>query len=259
MTTPVLAHDDAGSGTPLVLLHGFPLDRALWAPQRRALAGAARVIIPDLRGFGESAALGDPPTTVDGHADDIAALLDALGLERVVIGGMSMGGYVALAFWRRHRARVAALLLADTRAGADSAEGKEKRRAMMETARTIGARGVADAMMPGLLGKTTRAKRPETEPELRAILERASVPGILAAIQAMMDRPDASAMLATIDVPTLIVVGEEDALTPVKESEAMHAAIAGSRLEIIPGAGHCANFERPAAFDHVVEEFLRGV
>ena len=257
MTAPPLAHDDAGSGTPLVLVHGFPMDRALWAPQRRALARRARVIVPDLRGFGASG--GTPPVTMDGHADDLAALLDALKIEQVVMGGMSMGGYVAFAFWRRHRARVRALVLADTRAGADSEEGKAKRREMIASAKSAGAGAVADAMMPGIIGKTTRAKRPEIVREMRAMLERQPVPGLVAALQAMMDRPDSAPTLATIDVPTLIVAGEEDVLTPPKESEAMHAAIRGSRLEIIPRAGHAANFERPSAFNHVAAEFLETV
>ena len=257
MSGASLAYDDAGSGTPLLLVHGFPHDRALWAPQRRPLARRARVVSPDLRGFGASA--GEPPFTLDGHADDLARLLDALGVDRAVVGGLSMGGYIAFAFWRRHRARVRALLLADTRAGADSEEGKTKRREMIALARTAGAAAVADAMMPGMIGKTTRRTRPETEREMRAICARAPVPGIVAALEAMIARPDSTPTLATIDVPTLIVVGAEDALTPPKESEAMHAAIAGSRLEILPRAGHVSNFERPAAFNHVVAEFLAAV
>jgi len=256
---PALAHDDAGRGAPLVLLHGFPHDRALWAPQRSALARRARVIAPDLRGFGASAALGTPPVTVDGHADDVAALLDLLDIEQAVIGGLSMGGYIAFAFWRRHRRRVSALLLADTRAGADSDEGKAKRRALIDAARAEGARAVADAMMPGMIGKSTRAKRPEVEREMRAMCERAPVPGIVAALEAMIARPDSTPTLATIDVPVQIIVGAEDALTPPKDSEAMHAAIPESRLEILPRAGHASNFERPAAFNHVVEEFLSTV
>ena len=258
-SAPPLAHDDAGRGPALVLLHGFPHDRALWAPQRSALARRARVIAPDLRGFGASAALGAPPVTMDGHADDVAALLDSLDVDRAVIGGLSMGGYIAFAFWRRHRRRVSALLLADTRAGADSDDGKEKRRALIAAARAEGARAVADAMMPGMIGKSTRAQRPELEREMRAICERAPVPGIVAALEAMIARPDSTGTLATIDVPVQIIVGAEDALTPVKESEAMHAAIAESRLEVIPRAGHVSNFERPSAFNHVVEEFLRSV
>jgi pimeloyl-ACP methyl ester carboxylesterase len=257
MTATPLAHDDAGGGTPLLLVHGFPMDRGLWAPQRRALSRHARVIVPDLRGFGASS--GTPPVTMDGHADDLAALLDALKIEQAVIGGMSMGGYVAFAFWRRHRARVRALVLADTRAGADSEEGKAKRREMIASAKSAGAAAVADAMMPGIIGKTTRAKHPELVQEMRTMLERAPVPGLVAALQSMMDRADSTPTLATIDVPTLIVAGEEDVLTPPKESEAMHAAIRGSRLEIIPRAGHAANFERPSAFNHVAAEFLETV
>jgi len=256
---PVLAHDDAGRGAPLVLLHGFPHDRALWAPQRSALSRRARVIVPDLRGFGASAALGTPPVTMDGHADDVAALLDALDIERAVIGGLSMGGYIAFAFWRRHRRRVLGLLLADTRAGADSDEGKQKRRDLIAATRAAGARAAADAMMPGMIGKTTRAKRPELDQAMRAMCERAPVPGVIAALEAMIARPDSAPTLATIDVPVQIIVGEEDALTPVKESEAMRAAIRGSRLEVIPRAGHVSNFERPSAFNHIVSEYLNVV
>ena len=255
----LLARDDAGKGAPLVLIHGFPFDRAMWAPQRRALARHARVIAPDLRGFGGSAALGTPPPTLDAHADDVAALLDALGIERAVIGGLSMGGYIAFAFWRRHRARVSALVLADTRAGADSEEGKAKRRAMIASARASGAGAVADAMMPAVVGATTQAKRPEVVKEVRAMFERAPVPGIIAALEAMMARPDSTPTLATIDVPVQIIVGAEDTLTPPHESESMHAAIRASRFAVIPKAGHASNLERPAAFNHVLAEFLRSV
>ena len=130
---------------------------------------------------------------------------------------------------------------------------------MIVAARAGGAAAVADAMMPGMIGKTTRSRRPETVREMRAMLERAPVPGIVAALHALMDRPDSTRTVPTIDVPTLIIVGEEDVLTPPRESEAMHAAIAGSRLEVIPRAGHASNFERPAAFNQVMVEFLRAV
>jgi pimeloyl-ACP methyl ester carboxylesterase len=154
---------------------------------------------------------------------------------------------------------VSALLLADTRAGADSEEGKQKRRELIAAARAEGAHAVADAMMPGMIGKTTRAKRPDLEREMRAMCDRAPVPGLVAALEAMIARPDSTRTLATIDVPVQIIVGAEDALTPPKESEAMHAAIPESRLEIIPRAGHASNFERPSAFNQVVTEFLRDV
>lgn len=252
-----IGYDDIGEGTPVVFLHAFPLNRTMWAPQTSALAGDWRCIAIDFRGFGESAPTG--PFTIDRYADDVGELLGDIGVRRAIIVGLSMGGYVAFALWRRHAPRVRALVLADTRAGADSEEGKAKRREMIASAKSAGAAAVADAMMPGIIGKTTRAKHPELVQEMRTMLERAPVPGLVAALQSMMDRADSVPTLATIDVPTLIVAGEEDVLTPPKESEAMHAAIRGSRLEIIPRAGHAANFERPSAFNHVAAEFLETV
>ena len=253
----VLAYDESGSGPALVLLHGYPHDRSLWTAQRIALAGRARVVTPDLRGFGESPA----PTsgdvcTVDRYADDVATLIERLELAPAVVGGLSMGGYVTLAFWRRHPELVRALVLADTRAGADSAEGRVKRRAQQELARSAGAAAVAEQMMTGMVGRTTRESRPEVVDSLRRMLSAAPVSGIVCALEAMMSRPDSTDTLATITVPTLIIAGEEDTLTPVSESRAMHAAIPGSRLELIGGAGHASNVERPAAFTRVLCDFL---
>jgi pimeloyl-ACP methyl ester carboxylesterase len=193
---------------------------------------------------------------IDAWADGLARFLDALGIERTIIAGLSMGGYITLAFWRLHPARAAALILADTRAGADSEEGKQKRRATIELARREGPTAVARTLLPGMVGKSTREREPSVVATMRAMLESASVDSIVGASEAMMHRADATSSLATIDVPTLIVVGEEDVLTPPNESQAMHAAISGSRLEIIPAAGHVSNIERPAAFNQVVSEFL---
>jgi pimeloyl-ACP methyl ester carboxylesterase len=152
---------------------------------------------------------------------------------------------------------VRALLLADTRAGADSDDGQAKRREMIELARSGGSRAVADAMITGMVGKTTREKRPEIVDGVRAMLARAPVPGIVGALEAMIARPDSTPTLCTIDVPTLIVVGAEDVLTPPKESAAMASAIANSTLEVIPRAGHVSCLERPAAFNYVVTDFLQ--
>jgi pimeloyl-ACP methyl ester carboxylesterase len=255
-----------GEGTPLLLVHGFPHDHTLWRPQLDALADAARVIAPDLRGLGRSggAPAADPSTggggpggpSMDRYADDLACVLDALGVRRAVVGGLSMGGYVALAFWRRHRARVRALVLADTRAGADGEEARVKRRETIALARERGAGAVADRMIEGMVGKTTRARAPELVDAVHAMLARQPVAGLVDALQAMHDRPDSTPDLATIDVPTLIVVGDEDALTPPAEARRLHAGIAGSRLEVLAGAGHVSNVERPAAFTHVVRELL---
>jgi pimeloyl-ACP methyl ester carboxylesterase len=251
-----IAYDDAGEGRPVLFVHGFPHHRKLWAPQLRALAGHSRAIALDLPGFGES----DMPErfSIDGWADALAHFLDALSIDRAVIAGLSMGGYVTFAFWRRHRDRVLALVLMDTRAGADTEEGKAKRRDTIELARREGPTAVARAMLPGMVGKSTREREPSVVAAMRAMMESASVDSIVGASEAMIARADSTSLLATIDVPTLIVCGDEDVLTPPKESRAMHAAIAGSRLEIIPGAGHVSNVERPAAVNQVLAEFLAG-
>ena len=249
-----IGYDDIGTGVPVAFVHGFPHNRTLWAPQVSALVDRARCIAPDLRGFGESSKHG--PFSMDQYADDIAMLLRGLGIERAVVAGLSMGGYVAFSLWRRHRALVRGLVLADTRAGADSEETREKRRALLDVARTRGAGAVADGQITGMLGKTTREKRPALIDEVHRMMESASVEGIVGALEAMMARVDSTETLATIDVPTLVVVGSEDVLTPPREAEILHESIRGSRLEVIANAGHVSNLERPAAFNHVLTEFL---
>jgi 3-oxoadipate enol-lactonase len=249
-----VAYDDAGEGTPVLFVHGFPHHRKLWAPQLRALAGHSRAIALDLPGFGESDMA--EKFAIDAWADGLARFLDAVKIERAVVAGLSMGGYIALAFWREHRNRVHALVLSDTRAGADTEEGKQKRRETIELARREGPVAVARALLPGMVGKSTREREPAVVATMRAMLESASVDSIVGASEAMMHRADASDLLPTIDVPTLIIVGEEDVLTPPKEARAMHSVIRGSRLEIIPAAGHVSNVERPAAFNHVLTEFI---
>jgi pimeloyl-ACP methyl ester carboxylesterase len=249
-----LAHADVGHGLPVVLLHAFPLNRTIWEPQIATLFGECRCIVPDLRGFGESLVGG--PYSMDRYADDVVALLDALQIDKAVIGGLSMGGYVAFNIWRRHRSRVRALLLADTRAAADTPEAKQKRADLIAIAKSEGANAVAEKQITGLTGKTTRAKQPELIDRLRWIMGGERVEGIVGALEAMRDRPDSTPLLSGIDVPTLVVVGEEDTITPVKEARAMHQAIRGSRLEIIPSAGHLSNVERPAAFNAALSDFV---
>jgi pimeloyl-ACP methyl ester carboxylesterase len=249
-----MGYDDVGSGIPIVFIHGFPHNRSLWTPQLGALVDRARCVAPDLRGFGESAA--SPPFSMDRYADDVAELLGRLRIGRAVIVGLSMGGYVAFAFWRRHRRLARALVLADTRAGSDTEEGRAKRRELIALARSRGSAAVADAQIGGMVGKTTREKHPSVVDGMHRMLAAAPVAGVIGALEAMIARPDSTPTLATIDVPTLLIVGDEDALTPEKESRAMHEAIRGSRLEVIAGAGHVSNVERPAAFNHVLAEFL---
>ena len=249
-----IGYDDVGSGMPVLFVHAFPLNRTMWAPQVSALVERCRCVAADLRGFGESSVR--PPYAMAQYADDLVRLLDQLRLDRVVLVGCSMGGYVSFAFWRQHRDRVRALVLADTKATADTPEAVERRRQLIGVARTEGSTGVANLQVPSLIGKTAREKQPDTYDAVHRIMAQTSPDGIVGAIEAMMARPDSTPLLGTIDVPTLIVVGEEDVPTPVKDSRAMHERIPGSRLEIIAQAGHLSNLERPAAFNHVLTEFL---
>ncbi len=249
-----VGYDDVGAGIPVLFLHGFPHNRSLWAPQLGALATPARTITMDLRGFGES--VPGRAVSVDDYADDAAALLDVLGIDRAVVAGLSMGGYAALAFWRRHGARVRALVLCDTKAGADDDAARAARRKMQALARDGGSAAIANGMIGGMVGPTTRLNNPELVDELHRMMSLAPEDGVGGALDALMSRPDSTATLATINVPTLIIVGEEDALTPATEARTMHLAIGGSRLEIIAGAGHVSNAERPATFNHALSEFL---
>ena len=246
--------DESGTGVPVLLLHGFPLDCSLWDPQRASPAPGFRYLAPDLPGFGGSVQQSEP--SLDAWADWTASLLDTLAIDRAVVGGFSMGGYLAMAFWRRHPHRVRALVLADTRAGADSEEARAKRREMQGLALAEGAGAVAGKMLPGLVGKSSHAGRPEVVAALDAMIRRASPGAIVDALQALMDRDDSTATLATITAPTLIVCGDEDTLTPPAESRSMAAAIPGSRLAIIPGAGHASNFEAPEVFNRLLSDFL---
>ena len=253
-----IGYDDVGTGgavgVPLLFVHAFPLNRTIWAPQVSALVERSRCVAADLRGFGDSSRM--PPYSMEQYADDLAHLLDQLRIERVILVGCSMGGYVSFAFWRRHRHRVRALVLADTRAGADSEETLTRRRHLIDVARTEGATAVANLQIPSLVGKSTREKQPDTYDAVHRMIAQAPVDGIVGALEAMMLRQDSTDTLATIDVPTLIIVGEEDVPTPVKEARAMQQKIPGSRLEIISQAGHLAHMERPAAFNHLLTEFL---
>jgi 3-oxoadipate enol-lactonase len=251
-----IAYDDVGTGPglPVLFVHAFPLNRTMWAPQVSALVDRCRCIAADLRGFGESSVT--PPYSMEQYADDLAHLLEQLHVAKVVLVGCSMGGYVSFAFWRRHRHRVRALVLADTRASADSEKALARRRELIEVARREGATAIANLQIAGIVGKTTREKQPDSYDAVHRMIAQAPVEGIVGALQAMMLRADSTALLAAIDVPTLAVVGDEDAVTPVKEVRAMQERIPGSRLEVISQAGHLASLERPAAFNHVLTEFL---
>ncbi len=250
-----IAYTDQGSGEPIVFIHGYPLNRQMWDEQVRDLSSVARCIAIDLRGHGESQA----PlwlATVDLFADDVAGLLDHLGVQRATVCGFSMGGYVAFAFYRRHTDRVRALVLADTRPQADSLEGKQGRFAAAQTAHERGAGAIAEGMLPRLLTPASIEGRPDLVRAARAIMESTPVTGIAADLMAMAERPDSVDMLSGIKVPTLVVVGEEDALTPPADARLMAERIPGARLVTIPGAAHLSNMEQPQAFNQALRDFL---
>jgi pimeloyl-ACP methyl ester carboxylesterase len=196
---------------------------------------------------------------MDQYADDVAALMGVLALDAAMLVGLSMGGYIAFAFWRRHRAKVRALVLADTRAGADSDDTRQKRRRLIDVARARGSATVAEMQIASMVGATTRERRPTVVETVRAMMAAAPVDGIVGALEAMMARPDSTPTLATIDVPTLVVVGDEDGPTPPSEARSMAERIRGCRLEVLPRAGHVSNLEQPSAFNHVLSEFVTAV
>ena len=251
-----LAYTDAGLGQPVVLLHGYPFNRTLWNEQVGALSNSYRVITPDLRGHGESDA-SPGAATMNRMAQDVAALLDHLEISRAVIGGLSMGGYVALAFYKQFPSRVRALILADTRAQADTEEGKQTRHQQAEKALAEGMAGIADAMLPKLLTPDTVSKHPEVVKRVRDMMLKTKPEGAAGALLGMAERDDQTSLLSQISCPTLILVGQEDPITPVQDSEKMHREIEGSRLEVIENASHVSNLERTEQFNEELIRFLK--
>lgn len=240
----------------LVLVHAFPVGVRLFEPQLRAFPGW-RLIAPALPGFDGSDLLDRP--SVDEYARRVIALLDELRIDRAVFGGVSLGGYVIFGLLRQAAERVAGVILADTRSSADTDEARAGRRKMMQTVRESGPAAVAREMIPKLLGKTSQQTRPELVADVRRMIEAQTTDGIAAAIDVLMSRPDSTPLLATIRVPSLVVVGKEDALTPPAEMEAMAAAIPGAVFVPIDGAGHLSNLENPETFNASVRAFLNRI
>ena len=239
------------------LVHAFPLGAAMWEGQAKALPPGWRLLAPDVRGFGGST-IDEPDADprIDDYAADVIDLLRELGVATAVVGGMSMGGYVTMAVLRRQPSIATAVILADTRETADTPEGRANRRSLLAIVDREGPSGVARDMLPKLLGTTTHAERPTVEPLVRRLIKQQSAPAIRGAIQRMMERPDSHDVIEQLAVPTLIVVGDEDVLTPVDDSRRMHSAVKGSELVIFPQTGHLANLERPELFNDAVRAFL---
>src|SRR5215470_17984875 len=242
----------------LVFIHGFPLSPSMWDPQFSLAERGWRLIVPELRGFGMGKeAAGDPPTTsIDDYAGDTIDLLDKLHVDTAVIGGLSMGGYVTFSMFRHAPNYFRAMVLADTRSQGDTPEAAGGRKNMQQLARDKGAAAVADALLPKLVGDTTRRDRPAVVEAVRNQITGNSVDSIVGALTALMTRPDSTPMLSTIRCPVQIIVGEEDAITPPALSEQMHRDIHGSELTVIKGAGHMSNMEQPTAFNDALTRFL---
>lgn len=249
---------DRGRGGPaLVLLHAFPLQAAMWDDQIDVLAGRWRVIAPDLPGFGRTPASPDPPSArIEDYADRVAALIDRLGIGPVVVAGLSMGGYVAFALLRRRPELVAGLVLADTRAGADTEEVAARRVAQQAQVAEQGTAELIETMLQSLLSDETRAHQPEVVERARSLMHESKPAGIIAALEAMRRRPDATPQLGVIDMPVLVLVGEHDPMSPPSEAQAMADALPEAQLEVIPGAGHLSNLESPEAFNLALETYL---
>ena len=252
----------------LVLIHAFPVNARMWERQLALAEGGWRIIAPQLRGFDLFRATLDTPESSDGgdqdpdassvadYAGDVIDLLDALHVQEAVIGGLSMGGYIAFALFRHAARYVQGLVLADTRPQADSPEGIESRKKLLALLREKGVRAVADEMLPKLLAEETRQRRPEIVDRVRALVLANPPEAIAGAISALMHRPDSTPLLGNIHCPTLIMVGEHDGITPPAVSEAMNRAIAGSELVVLPQAGHLSNVEQPDAFNAALARFL---
>jgi 3-oxoadipate enol-lactonase len=250
-----IAYEVRGDGPTLLLLHAFPLGRCMWEPQVEALCARFRLARFDCRGFGASPP-GDSLLTMERYADDAVGLLDHLGLSQAVVIGLSMGGYAAFALVRRHPLRLRGLVLADTRAEPDTEGARQERALLAERVRREGAEAAAEVFLPRLLGKTSQEQRPELVARVRATILGNRPRGISDALAGLAARADSRPTLREIRVPTLVLCGDEDTLTPPLDARKMAEAIPGSRLGVIPRAGHLANLENPEAFNAALEGFL---
>lgn len=247
---------DRGAGPAVLLIHGFPLDQSMWQAQLDALAMNNRLIAPDLRGFGRSTVT-EGTVTMEQMADDLAALLDALGLKQpVCLCGLSMGGYIALAFWRKYRERVRSLVLCDTRSAADTPEAAAARGTLAERATAEGMEQVAEAMLPKLIHPETPKVRPRVAAAVKQMILGTNPRGAAAALRGMAIRPDSANLLPTINVRTLVIAGEKDAISPPEEMRKIAAAIPGARFVVIPEAGHMSPMENPERFNEELQSFL---
>jgi len=252
-----IAYDDHGAGLPVLFLHAFPLNRSMWEDQIKALLSENRfrLVAPDWRGFGESDIISEV-STMEMFADDLAGLMDSLGIDTAILCGLSMGGYVAFAFLRKYPQRVQGLILADTRPGADTPEAQANREKVALLAETEGPGAIADLQLPTLISDYTRRHSPKVELRIRQMIMAATPQGIAAASRGMAVRNDSTDLLNNIVYPTLVLVGEQDVLIPADVAKDYATRIPGAQFVIIPHAGHISNLEQPQTFLQAISGFL---
>jgi pimeloyl-ACP methyl ester carboxylesterase len=251
-------YQDEGEGTAVIFLHAFALNQTMWQAQVALLKKRFRCITLDLRGFGDSTVV-DEPSLMSQMAEDVRELQKRLALDKAVLVGLSMGGYIAFAFYRNYPEAVTALVLADTRATADTEEAKANRWRSADKALREGASAIADETTPKLLGDTSLNTRPDVVRKVHGIQASNSPTGIAAAQRGMAARLDSTDVLAKIEVPTLVIVGEEDKLTPLAEAEVIHRGIRNSKLAVIEHSGHLSNMETPEEFNQALLDFLESL
>jgi 3-oxoadipate enol-lactonase len=253
-----IAYQILGDGPPVILLHPFPANHEFWPPVAEALTSRYRLVLPDLRGHGESG-VGEGPATMEKHAADIARVMDEAKAGRAPLIGVSIGGYVIFEFWRRYAARAAALVLCNTKAQADSEEGRAGR---LQAAADVLQRGTEpffESMVPKLIGKTTRETRPDLVEGALHMMRKMSPEDVAMVQRGMAERPDSVPTLKTVTVPTLLITGDEDVLTGPPEAELMRQNIAGSQMKVIPRAGHYSPWEHPQQVGLLLRQFLDSV
>jgi pimeloyl-ACP methyl ester carboxylesterase len=260
-----IAFEDEGEGIPVVLIHGYPLNRHIWRSQWQGLANTARIIAPDLRNHGDSVVLGhqNPVNTIHPMellAGDIARLLDALGISvPVIINGLSMGGYAAFAFYRSFPNRVRGLILTATRARSDSDAEKSNRIKAIHIAQDQGIEAISQSMLPRLISPMTILHKSDLVNRVKEIMLSSTVAGVVGDLRGMLARPDSLALTAKVHIPALIVMGRDDQIIPLDEAQAMNDLLPDSSLEIIDGAGHLPNMEQPEIYNRIVQEYIHSL
>jgi len=250
-----ISYIEEGKGQPLLFIHAFPFNALMWEPQLKAHSDTYHVLALDLPGLGESRPI-PHALTMELGADAAAALLDHLSIQKTSLCGLSMGGYTALAFAQQHPHRFTSLLLADTHAGADSPEKKQQRQQFIRQIQNQQTEALLDQFVGSTIGRTTKEKHPEIVTQTRKIMAMAAPKAIASALRGMAQRPDRFSVLQKLAVPLLVIVGEEDTLTPLSDAEFMADACPDAQVKVIPYAGHMSNLEQPQRFNQVIQGFL---